>query len=128
MKNQNIVTINAYAPIVNAEDGVKNFYSQVEDILSSVPNNDKIIILGDLNARVGKGHRLWTGMIIKEAAGKVNANEIFFLNKCAEHNLVIINTLFHQKKGTKSPGSIHAPNTGTSLVTASYNLETNKMC
>ena len=111
VKNQHATIMSAYAPTLDTKDEVnENFYAQLDNVLSSIPNNDKIILLGDFNARVGKDHMLWT--IGKEGCAKVNANGTLLLTKCAEHDLVITNTLFRQKKtGTKSPGSIRAQNT-----------------
>ena len=100
--NQQATIISAYAPTLDAEDTVKEmFYAQLDNLLSSAPKKDKIILLGDFNARVGKDHLLWTGTIGKEGVGKVNDNGTLLLTKCAEHNLVITNTLFRQKNKHK---------------------------
>lgn len=48
------------------------FYSQLDNILSSIPKEDKIILLGDFIARIGKDSKLWTGTIGKEGVGKNN--------------------------------------------------------
>ena len=102
VKSQHATIISAYAPTLDAEDLVKEeFYSQLDSILSTVPKDDKIILLGDFNARVGRDRELWTGTIGKEGVGKVNANGTLLLTKCAEHNLVITNTLFRQKNRYK---------------------------
>ncbi|XP_076043761.1 uncharacterized protein LOC143026864 [Oratosquilla oratoria] len=88
VKSQQATIISAYAPTLDAEDLVKEeFYSQLDNILSAVPKDDKIIFLGDFNARVGRDRELWTGTIGKEGVGKVNANGTLLLTKCAEHNL-----------------------------------------
>ena len=102
VKNQYATIISAYAPTLNAEEDAKeNFYAKLDDVLSSTPKDDKIILLGDFNARVGKDHRLWNETIVKEGVGKVSANGTFLLTKYAEHNLVITNTLFRQKNRHK---------------------------
>ena len=102
VKNQHATIISAYASILNAEEDAKeNFYAKLYDVLSSTSKDDKIILLGDFSARVGKDHRLWNETIGKERVGKVNANGTLLLTKCAEHNLVITNTLFRQKNRHK---------------------------
>ncbi|XP_076031048.1 uncharacterized protein LOC143019264 [Oratosquilla oratoria] len=101
-KNQSTTIISAYAPTLDAEDEVKEyFYAQLDNIISSIPKNDKINLLGDFNTRVGRDHNLWKGIIGKEGVGKVNANGTLLLTKCAEHDLVITNTLFRQKNKCK---------------------------
>lgn len=60
------------------------------------------LLLGDFNARVVKDHLRWSGTIGKEGVGKVNENGTLLPTKCAEHNLVITNTLFRQKNRYKT--------------------------
>lgn len=75
----------------------ESFCGQLERILSGIPNGDKIVLLGDFNARIRRDNRVWNGVLGKEGVGNVNSNGILLLTKCAEHNLVIMNTLFQQK-------------------------------
>ncbi|XP_076045668.1 uncharacterized protein LOC143027905 [Oratosquilla oratoria] len=97
-KNEYATFIGAYAPTLNAKDVDKEaFYSQLDNAISAIHKDDKIILLGDFNTRVGKDHELWTGIIGKEGVGKANSNGTLLLAKCAEHNLVITNTFFRQK-------------------------------
>lgn len=58
---------------------------------------DKIVLLGDFHARIRRDNRVWDGVLGKEGVGNVNSNGILLLTKCAEHNLVIMNTLFQRK-------------------------------
>lgn len=100
INSQHATIISAYAPTLNAEDEVKEaFYSQLNHVLSTIPRDDKIILLGDLNASVGKERDLWVGTIGKAGVGNVNANGTLLLTTCAEQNLVITNTLFCQRDG-----------------------------
>ena len=102
VKSQHTTIISAYAPTLNAEEDTKeNFYAKLDDVLSSTPKDDKISLLGDFNAGVGKDHRLWNETIVKEGVGKVSANGTLLLTRYAEHNLVITNTLFHQQNRHK---------------------------
>lgn len=49
--------ISAYAPTLDAQDEVKEtFYADLDKTLSKIPKEDKIILLGDFNARVGRNH------------------------------------------------------------------------
>ncbi|KAJ8417438.1 hypothetical protein AAFF_G00286650 [Aldrovandia affinis] len=88
--------VSAYAPTLDAQD------ADLDNILTKVPKEDKLILLGDFNARVGRNHNLWRGTIGKEGVGNTNSNGILLLSKCSEHSLVITNTLFRQKNKLKT--------------------------
>ena len=52
--------VSAYAPTMTNPDEVKDkFY----DVISAAPRTDKLILLGDFNARVGTDHQTWEGVI-----------------------------------------------------------------
>ena len=101
--NQQATVISAYAPTLQAEPEDKEiFYSTLDSVLTQIPSNHKIILLGDFNARVGRDHSVWENVIGKEGVGNANSNGIQLLTKCAEHQLVITNTLFRQKNRNKT--------------------------
>ena len=52
------------------------------------------ILLGDFSARVGTDHQTWEGVIGTEGVRKCNSNGLLLLKKCAEHGLLITNTVF----------------------------------
>ncbi len=87
--------VSVYAPTLTYPDEVKNtFYDQLDEVLRSIPRTDKLILLGDLNARVGTNYEVWGGIIGRHGVGKENDNGIRLLNLCATHDLVITNTIF----------------------------------
>nr|AOE48155.1 hypothetical protein [Eumigus monticolus] len=101
--NKHVTVVSAYAPTLGSDDDIKEkFYSDLDNILSNINRQDKIILLGDFNARVGKDYKVWNGVIGKEGVGSVNSNGIRLLSKCAEHGLVITNTIFRQKNRFKT--------------------------
>ena len=89
--------ISAYAPTLVADEADKAaFYSLLDETLQRIPATDKIILLGDFNARVGRDHTLWNGAIGRHGIGSCNANGESLLNLCNSHDLVITNTVFQQ--------------------------------
>ena len=84
-----------YAP--NEDDTAENksrFYETLQRIIEEQERD--ILILGDLNARVGKNSEEWDRVIGK--AGEVlNNNGRKLLNLCLMNNLVILNRMFIHK-------------------------------
>ena len=66
----------------------------LDNTLQNIVATDKIILLGDFNARVGSNHLVWGGIIGRHGVGHENANGLCLLNLCAEHDLAITNTVF----------------------------------
>ena len=93
--NRHATIISAYAPtLTSTEEAIEQFYANLSSVLDSVPANDKLILLGDFNARVGCDHNQWEGVLGKHGTGKINANGLLLLSKCTEYNLIITNTIF----------------------------------
>ena len=87
--------VSAYAPTMTNPDEVKDkFYDDLDSVISAIPRIDKFILLGDFNTRVGTDHQTWEGVIGTEGIGKCNSNGLLLLKKCAEHELLITNTVF----------------------------------
>ena len=79
--------------MTNPDDAKDKFCEELDALISVVNPYDKLIILGDFNARVGKDHQTWEGTIGKHGTGKCKSNDLLLLKTCAMHELVIINTL-----------------------------------
>ena len=87
--------VNAYAPTMINPDEVKDkFYDDQDSVISAVPRTDKLTLLGDFNARADTDHQTWEGVIGSEGVGKCNSNVLLLLRKCAEHELLITNSVF----------------------------------
>ena len=87
--------VSAYAATMTNPDEVKDkFYDDLDSVISAAPRTDKLILLGDFNARVGTDHQTWEGVIRSEGVEKCNSNGLLLLRKCAEHELLITSTVF----------------------------------
>ena len=101
--NKHATIVSAYAPTMTNPDEVKDkFYDDLDNVISATPRTDKLILLGDFNARVGTDHQTWEGDIGPEGVGKCNSNGLLLLRKCAEHDLLITNTVFRLPNRNKT--------------------------
>ena len=95
--NTNLTIISAYAPtMAYSEEEKEVFYQLLSNTLHSVPANDKLLLMGDFNARVGKSSSAWPTVLGPHGMGKENSNGTLLLTLCSEEELTITNTLFKQ--------------------------------
>ena len=93
----NIIVIQVYAPISNAEEAeVKWFYEDLKDLLELTPKKDVLFIIGDWNAK--EGSQKTPGITGKFGLGVQNEAGQRLIKFCQENALVIANTLFQQHK------------------------------
>lgn len=62
-----------HVTIISTNETKELFYENL-DQLKSTPAADKLLILGDFNARVGKDHDSWKGMLGPHGVGYQNMN------------------------------------------------------
>ncbi|KAA3670290.1 uncharacterized protein DEA37_0004806, partial [Paragonimus westermani] len=87
--------VSVYGPTMCHTDDTKDqFYDQLSATIRSAPVNDRLFVLGDLNARVGRDSVAWPGVLGPYGIGSVNANGDRLLHLCATHELAITNTRF----------------------------------
>nr|VZI15148.1 unnamed protein product [Spirometra erinaceieuropaei] len=88
--------ISAYAPPMSSPDAAARdkFYEDLHAILATVSKADKLIVLGDFNARVGTDHTAWRGVLGTHGLHGSNDNGLLLLRTCAEHRLILTNTFF----------------------------------
>nr|VZI29194.1 unnamed protein product [Spirometra erinaceieuropaei] len=87
--------ISAYAPPMTSSDAVRDkFYEDLHALLATVSKADKLIVLGDFNARVGTDHTAWRGVLGPHGLRGSNDNGLLLLRTCAEHRLILTNTFF----------------------------------
>nr|VZI24602.1 unnamed protein product [Spirometra erinaceieuropaei] len=87
--------ISAYAPPMTNPDAVRDkFYEDLHALLATVSKADKLIVLGDFNARVGTDHTAWRGLLGPHGLRGSTDNVLLLLRTCAEHRLILTNTFF----------------------------------
>jgi len=86
-------------PLIKGRYTKDSFYNCLR---ATLPPNDRLVILGDFNARVGTNHNVWAGVVSRHGLGNANSNGIRLLNLCSEFGLVITNILFQQQNQRKA--------------------------
>ena len=93
----------------SSEDEKDRFHSSLKTVVEQVPTQDVLVVIGDLNAKIGNKNAGLERAIGKHACGKMNENEERLVDFCLEFNLLIGATLFQhkdiQKLIWKSPDS-----------------------
>ena len=93
------VFVSAYAP-VNVTSGkgkeeMRKFWSDLNECGKELQEKGKIIILGDMNAKVGNVSR--EKIVGQHGAEGVNENGDHLVELCAERNVFLANTFFQHK-------------------------------
>ncbi|BHF70635.1 hypothetical protein SprV_0301368800 [Sparganum proliferum] len=87
--------ISAYAPPMTSPDAARDkFYEDLHALLATVSKADKLVVLGDFNARVGTDHTAWRGVLGPHGLRGSNDNGLLLLRTYAEHRLILTNTFF----------------------------------
>ncbi|XP_046399915.1 craniofacial development protein 2-like [Ischnura elegans] len=97
-KFQNISVICFYAPTEDAEDDVKDFfYDNLDQLMTSIPDYDMKILLGDANAKVGNepSWKQYTGG--NSLHETTNENGMRLISFASAKNLKIMSTTFPRK-------------------------------
>ena len=102
--NRHITLFSCYAPTLQSDEEDKDaFYNCLDEEIRQVSPSDKVVVLGDFNARVGRDNLPWSNIMGRHGLGNMNANGHRLLTLCAQNNLFITNTAFQLKdihKGT----------------------------
>ena len=63
-------------PTLTTIDTAKEiFFSEFDNVKKGISKRESLAILGDLNARVGRDHVAWNGIIGTHELGNMNGNE-----------------------------------------------------
>nr|VZH96710.1 unnamed protein product [Spirometra erinaceieuropaei] len=87
--------ISAYAPPMTSSDAARDkFYEDLQAVLATVSKANKLIVLGDFNARIGTDHTVWRGVLGSPGLNGSRDNGLLLLRTCTEHRLVLTNAFF----------------------------------
>jgi endonuclease/exonuclease/phosphatase family metal-dependent hydrolase len=91
--------IQCYAPTNDKEESKKEkFYTKLQSIVEKKRKRDIIIMMGDLNAKVGEDNSSFEEVMGKHGLGKMNENGEILANFCASNQLVIGGSIFQHKR------------------------------
>lgn len=94
----NLSIISAHAPTEEKNDDVKDaFYDDLETLLNSCPRHDIKIILGDLNAKIGKEAEFQSISGKHSLHHESNENGLRVISFAAAHDMVVASTRFPHK-------------------------------
>lgn len=92
-KPNNLNIIQVYAPTADAADHeVNQFYKEVTDLLKLTKKHDINIVMGDFNAKIGKGS--FEGIVGPYGLGTRNERGDRLVQFCQEEDMKITNTWF----------------------------------
>ncbi|GFS02704.1 endonuclease-reverse transcriptase [Elysia marginata] len=100
--------IQAYAPTAeHPVEEIEQFYDDLSEIINTKKAwKDKLLVVGDFNAKVGKERE--GGIVGPFGLGERDNSGSLLIEFCKKHNLFITNTWFEQKESArytwKSPG------------------------
>lgn len=93
-----LTILQCYAPTNEAEDEVKDdWYEQLQYEVSRVPQHDLLLIMGDINAKVGSDNSNCEAAMGKHGCGNINDNGERLVDFCLNNNCIIGGTTFPHK-------------------------------
>ncbi len=95
--------IMCYAPTNEADPEAKEeFYGKLQNTIQDRTQRELLILMGDLNAKVGQDNSGYTAIMGKQGVGEMTENGQLFADFCADNNLVIGGTVFPHKEVHKT--------------------------
>ena len=102
-EGRNITIIHCYAPTNSAEfEEKETFYQHLQTVTQQLPKRGIQVVMGDMNAKIGKDNDNWKGTMGKESLGQMNENGLLFADLCTLNELIIGGTLFPHKPTHKA--------------------------
>ena len=87
--------IQIYAPTNETKvEDKDNFYEQLQTVVDSIHKHDILLVMRDLNAKVGEGYE---NIIGRHGVGERNDNGERLVDFCGLNNLMVTGTIFSHK-------------------------------
>ena len=94
-----ITIVQVYAPTDDKDNDTKEeFYAVLQEVIARAQRGDKVVVMGDFNARVGNNVLRWSDAMGKHGEEVENDSGRRLLRFCVENDLRIMNTHFEHKK------------------------------
>ena len=111
--NKFATLFSVHAPTLQAKTGVKEaFYRDLHNLLQQVDSKDKLLILGDFNARSGRDFELWKGVRHRHGIGNSVTTGACFWSSVVSISSSSPTSCSSRRIGSRQHGDTHAPNTG----------------
>ena len=95
------VVVSVYAPTHRTCQADKDkFYSDLQNVVDDVSGEDVLLIVADLNARIGSGKDggdEWDAVRGRHRVGQMNEAGEVLLSWCSRNGLLVVNTVFQKK-------------------------------
>ena len=102
MKHVKLTAIQCYALTDDANDDEKDkLYQVLNDTTAKMWKRDMVIVLGDMNAKIGRENKDHEETMGGEGCGERNENEQIPLDYCHSNNLTMGGSIFLHKNTRK---------------------------
>ena len=93
-----LTLVQVYAPLGDRDKDTKEqFYTSLQKVVDRAPRGDKVVVMGDLIARVGNNVTRWEGVIGKQGEDVENDSGRRLLSFSAENDFKVLNTFYEHK-------------------------------
>jgi len=91
-KREHLIILGVYALTEGRDELNEEFYEALDKMLDKVNKNDYIMLIGDMNARVGNNR--FADIVGTNGEATLNGNGRTWIDFCTFNNLKIMNTFF----------------------------------
>ena len=95
----NLSIIQVYVPTsASSEEEIDAFYNDLDDAYKQCGSQEMVVVMGDLNAKVGTEQDPQKVVVGKHGLGESNERGDLCVDWCTTHEQVIMNTWFQHEK------------------------------
>lgn len=97
-KFNKVSIVQCYAPTNQAnEENKVDYYEQLQSVIDMIPKRDILLVIGDMNAKIGNNNKGREAIMGKHGLGEMNENGELFADFCGMNDLIIGGTVFPHK-------------------------------